>query len=565
MKKLLLLLFLLPLLSFGQDFNLKHEILEEGPFSPGDTITVKYTLTDLVGDVNVKLLQFDTGYDDTRLVRVGTPNWIVSTPDNKTFTQNYWTGYTYNPDSTYDPLNLRSGRAQFWLGGGVTAPSRYTIQSTDDIEGQLFLQQFKILEATDYTEALGFKWAIITDNLNASTYTIKPDPGLYVDFNVTGTVPAGTINFHVELPDLTHAEDYRISIEPLSQWQDMQDGVTVENYEYVQGNFDINGNFTTYDLKQDVVYVVHAFVENQWDEQNQTPIYPAWLDDVVTVSDIILTFKEAIGTNIDGTGTTFNNVVQRRLGNVLQEGPNDPLDFNDSYAMLAHLVGILDNSAGTNGPPAEGQKFYPITSFNNGAFNMSSLLENYNQAPTSQEEWLAQNTFTITSADPTNFTIAHALIGDVDLSHSTIPPLQANLSAKSFSISKSASQTRRVIDTDVDVTSELKNGLVELNIDVNKNDLVGMQMNLSYDKSILTFKEVVFDTGNAMTNFAKPLDGKIIVGTIDPQIKEAMKSGRPFKVVFETKQTINNTAGLISFDVTDAVTKDGTKVKLNIK
>jgi hypothetical protein len=149
------------------------------------------------------------------------------------------------------------------------------------------------------------------------------------------------------------------------------------------------------------VYVVNVFVENQWDEQNQTPIYPAWLDDVVTVSDIILTFKEAIGTNIDGTGTTFNNVVQRRLGNVLQEGPNDPLDFNDSYAMLAHLVGILDNSAGTNGPPAEGQKFYPITSFNNGAFNMSSLLENYNQAPTSQEEWLAQNTFTITSADPT--------------------------------------------------------------------------------------------------------------------------------------------------------------------
>jgi hypothetical protein len=90
-------------------------------------------------------------------------------------------------------------------------------------------------------------------------------------------------------------------------------------------------------------------------------------------------------------------------------------------------------------------------------------------------------------------------------------------------------------------------------------------MNLSYDKSILTFKEVVFDTGNAMTNFAKPLDGKIIVGTIDPQIKEAMKSGRPFKVVFETKQTISNTAGLISFDVTDAVTKDGTKVKLNIR
>ena len=563
MKKLLLLLFLFPLLSFAQDFNLKHEILEEGPFSPGDTITVKYTLTDLVGDINVKLLQFDTGYDDTRLVRIGTPNWIVSTPDNKTFTQNYWTGYTFNPDGTYDPLNLRSGKPQFWSGGGVTAPSRYTIQSTDDIEGQLFLQQFKILEANDYTEALGFKWALITDNLDFSAYTIEPDPSLYVDFNVTGTVPAGTVNFHVELPDYTHAEDYIVLIEPVNQHTD---GVP-DGQEFIQfrGNLDINGNFSTTELVQDIPYLVNVFVENQWDEQNQTPIYPAWLDDVVTVSDIILTFKEAIGANIDGTGTTLEHPLQRLLANVDQDGPNDPLDFDDSYAMLAHLVGVLDNGANTSEGFDPEKKFYPITSFNNGAMNWSAFIDKLGIEVNSEEEWLAQRTFTLTSSDPTDFILGHALMGDVDLSHSTIPPLQANLSAKSFSISKSASQTRRVIDTDVDVTSELKNGLVELNIDVNKSDLVGMQMNLSYDKSILTFKEVVFDTGNAMTNFAKPLDGKIIVGTIDPQIKEAMKSGRPFKVIFETKQTINNTAGLISFDVTDAVTKDGTKVKLNIK
>ena len=558
MKKLLLFL-LIPLLSFGQDFTLKHEILEQGPFEPGDVITVKYTLTDVAGNIDLKLLQFDTGYDDTKLVRQGTPNWVISTPTNKSLASNYWTGYSYNPDGTYDPENLRTGVPQFWSGGGTTAPSRYTIQSTDDIEGELFLQQFKILDADNYSEALGLKWATVTEqDTNFTDFIIKPDPNLYIDLGQVGDIPAGTVTFKVNLPDYTNAEDYMILIETLDQYQDMQNGGSIQDYTSIEGSFDLSGNFTTTELSQDIPYIVNVFIKADYDQQTQEVAHPTWLDDVVTVSDVILTFKEAIGANVDGTGTTLDHPFQRFLANVSHEGFSDPVNFEDSYAMLAHLVGVLDNSADSMEFDPD-REFYPITSFNNGSFNVSAFIDKLGMETNSEDDWLAQRSFTLTSTDPTEFTLGHALMGDVDLSHSSTP-LTSNTVSKGF-----RKFNLKTIDTDVDVTSELKDGLVELNIDVTKDDLTGMQLNLSYDKSILTFKEVIFDTGNAMTNFAKPLDGKIIVGTIDPQVKQVMKAGRPFKVVFETKQTISNTAGLISFDVTDAVTIDGTKVNLNIR
>jgi hypothetical protein len=559
MKKLLLLLFV-PLFSFGQIF-VKQEVLEQGPFAVGDIFTVRYSIID-TGTMDLNTVMFDVNYNNKKVLISGDPIWTGNL-DNQSKARNMWNGYLYNIDTNFDPNELDK---QYNGGISYTSPSadwglvRFSAQSSIDIDGFFVEQKFIVQDHqdayTDYNEAIKLNWSYITERGVNGNVIASGDPRV-IDLNASNFVPAGTVTVHLNLPGYTHADDYMINIEPVG-W----DGTG--QYQGVQGKIDASGNFSTTELNQGVEYEIHAFVDSQWDVDAQTGTYPTWLDDVVTVSDVILAFKEAIGTNPDGTGTTFTYSLQSQLANVSRTSPDDPVDFDDSYALLAHLAGILEN--GANDPNSQDKEFYPITSFNNGAFNWSAFVDKLGVEVNSEEEWLAQRTFTLTDDQPVTFEFGHALMGDVDLSHATPQTVQNQTVGKSTPImGKSAGGTMRLIETDMDVTSELKNGLVELNIDVNKNDLSGLQLNLSYDKSRLTFKEVVFDTGNTMTNFAKSLDGKIIIGTIDPQAKEVMKSGRPFKVVFEPKQTISNTAGLVSFDVTDAVTKDGTKVKLNIR
>ena len=98
-----------------------------------------------------------------------------------------------------------------------------------------------------------------------------------------------------------------------------------------------------------------------------------------------------------------------------------------------------------------------------------------------------------------------------------------------------------------------------------KTGMAGAQINLNYDTSRLEFSEVVFDSGNTMTNFANEKNGKIFIGSLDLKGENTVKTGTPYKVIFTPKETLSNTAGLVSFGVTEGVKTDGTKVKFNIQ
>ena len=559
MKKLLSLLLLIPVLGFSQ-ITVKQEVLETGPFEVGDIITVRYEIVDEeASGLDVSLFMFDVNYNNKKVIINGEPTW-GTVLNGQLFSRSHWNNFIFTPNTSI-PLN--DLHAQHDAGGGSYVQDtywnllRFTSQSTTDIEGIIVEQKFTILDPdpdfVDYNDAIRINWARIDqrDIDPQVTEQIAGSPRV-LDLNARNYTPAGTVTFKVDLPNYDNAEDYIVIVEPRDQFQN--GFPESQNPIVYQGSLDLSGNFTTTELRQDVPYIVNVFIKSTYDQQTQTVAYPAWLDDVVTVSDVVLTFKEAIGVNPDGSGTTFEHPIQSILANVVQNSGNDPVDFDDSYALLAHLAGILDNAANSNNQDAE---FYPITSFNNGAMNLSAFISQLGIPTQSEEEWLAQRSFTLTSEEAQTFTLGHALMGDVDLSHSSTPKQTAAKGSQKFQM--------RFIETDIDVISELKDGIVELDVDVVKDDLAGMQMNLRYDDSILTFKEVIFDTGNTMTNFVKPLDGKIIVGTVDPQVENVMKTGRPFRVIFETKQSISNTAGLISFDVTDAVTIEGTKVKLNIR
>ena len=106
---------------------------------------------------------------------------------------------------------------------------------------------------------------------------------------------------------------------------------------------------------------------------------------------------------------------------------------------------------------------------------------------------------------------------------------------------------------------------VELTINLNTSGLVGSQFNVVFDDTILAFESIKFDTGADMTNFTRTKDNKLWIGSLDYNGEKEIQLGTPYLVTFNMLQTVQNTAGLISYTVTEGVKANGTKVNFNIQ
>ena len=123
------------------------------------------------------------------------------------------------------------------------------------------------------------------------------------------------------------------------------------------------------------------------------------------------------------------------------------------------------------------------------------------------------------------------------------------------------------IEANLDITSELVEGKVELTINLAEEGLAGAQFNVKYDNTILDLENAIFDTGNEMTNFANHREQQAIIsiGSLDQDGDIAIKTGNSYKLIFNPNETLSNTSGLITFSFTEGVKQDGTKVKFNIQ
>jgi len=97
--------------------------------------------------------------------------------------------------------------------------------------------------------------------------------------------------------------------------------------------------------------------------------------------------------------------------------------------------------------------------------------------------------------------------------------------------------------------------------------MIGSQFNIVYDRTRLVLDDVVFDTGNTMTNFSNHLEnqGKINIGSFDQNFEATVKTGTPYKLVFTPIVQLDNTLGLITFKVKEGVKADGTQITFNIQ
>ena len=557
MKRLLLLLLILPIVTLAQDFKVGMNFGADADV--GEEIELKFELFPASGQSTMPatFLRFDVQWNNKLLEYVSHTLDPLNKLTNEQSARTHWDGYKFNQDMDYSSSNLYR-HFLWWYGGAAQAGSssypanndfsvdRFTIQASEDINlyDAVLHMKFKVLDRQgtsyqNYSGAFQINWAQLEDNrdnpvyeLTSTNHQIGLDPG---------GVGAGDITLTLNIPHDNKA-DYIYNLYTANQLEEVDydgdgtnDGLEPKAGEqpFAVGEFNSNGTTSLSTLTLDEEVWVHTYVDGT----------PDWLDDVVTVTDVYKAFQFSLGSS-DGPGggaANWEHEVQAILGEVTND---NQVNFDDSYELLAHVNGV-ETSAN-------------VTAKDNGAFNFSSLMDKYGDI----SEFMSARTFTATD-DNKSFTIGHGLRGDLDFSHSTVPTFNSESATSSARSSQAYSviANRSVETQNIDLSSSLVDGKVIVDVNLDTAGLTGSQFKIVFDNNILTLDDIVYDTGDTMTNFGTVKGNVASFGSLDYNGDVTVKTGRPYRLIFTPNENITNTAGLISFKIIEGVKADGTKVK----
>ena len=535
------LLFSLNLFSQGS-LNLEHQAGTIEKVGDEFTMKIQYYVGDQ-GDAT--LIQFDYEYNNKLLELT---NFAWAAPNGYSTTRNQWTGYKYNdrPDTAANDMDLQYQWWQSEAGNQSYSENadfnvnRITVQGTTPWQqGAVIVNlTFKVKDNfgtnyDDYSNVVALNWANVKSPSGAQLQVTRNG-----DYSL-GTIAggnAGDVTLNLKTANTAGYADYNYTIK-------YGDEVVKE------GEFDAGGQAVVSGLENEVIYSV---------EVNLSEL-PEYLNEVVTVADLAKVFAEAIGAGDgpSGTTSTWDYYIQTVLGDVV--GDDGKVDFQDSYEIMAYLQGVTTGNSNR------------ITKAG-ATFDKSGI-----EGTFGNEGDMFLNTFVLTDSDQTSKTInvAHALVGDVNFTHSYEPTSgesakSSQASARSYNVQYSSAQGADPLykseQANLDLISEIKDdGSVHFTIELDVAELIGTQFNITYDANILTLDDVVFDTGNEMTNFATAVGGnEVRVGSFDQNFNATVKTGTPYKLIFTPNEAIQNTSGLITFKVTEGVKNDGTQVQFII-
>ena len=540
MKKILLLLVsvFFTLSSFGQ---------AEINYSPvntvtkvGDTLVMKFQYNK--GDEgDLTLAQFDFEYNNKLLSYISHES---QAPTGASFARNSWTGYKFVPkaDSDEDDMDVQytwwqdEAGANSYETGADWGVERITVQTSAAYtnSNEFVKYSFKVKDKfnsgyDNYNNIIKVNWANYQKSDGTQIQTKKSPSTQSLSGIEGGNAGSFTINLKTANSVKT---DYSYTIKNSA-------GESVAT-----GTFDESGQASVSGLENNVTYTAEANLAED----------ATYLDEVVTVADLALVFAEAIGAGSGPSGgsTTFDYFVQDIMADVVGDG--GVVDFQDSYEILAYLQGV--DSSNTNLITQDGQ-----------TEDYSGIASTYGAV--ANDVVTFAKSFTPIDSDASSKTIdlAHGLVGDVNFSHSYTPVVESGGKSTSARQSSARYSKRDSEDANIDLISEINDeGQVVFSINSDVEGMVGSQFNIVYDPNVLSLENVIFDTGNTMTNFSNIVQNGIVrVGSFDQNFESTVKEGTPYKLIFTPLETIENTSGLISFRVKEGVKADGTKINFIIQ
>ena len=533
--------------TYGQ-LTIDQTVTPNGPYKVGDTITVTYNVDKLTTRPRYVWLRYH--YDNKAIVMV--PNSTIFGQGSSTQTYyTHWNNYLFTPNGTKSTTSLYD---QYLLSpwNYTTNPDwnvgQLTVQRTDaSVNGVLATQKYIIKDKGTYNDIHVLDLAYAIDDVSTYINPLTTNTGKFSLSSVTGN----TSQFKVKV---LFPQGYPITDHSVQLMKLKTDGTIDWSVPPIAtAPLDASGEalFTTQVKVGDSlgVFVGAAFQKN-------------WMNDVITVTDAYRAFLGHSQTDINGNSTFFTYPnLERLIGNVTKTDTS--FNETDSYLLFAHVMGInVDDRA-----------FIPKSTSTNVRW-FSGLLN---------QDWLngsIKNKVTITTSNQVAYAV-FAWGGDLDWSHSTSPAailasinngVQTTNSVVGNNVTMNRTMSTSVMSysqqakesTSLSVVSKLENNKVVLTTTLTKEGLAGLEVIMNYDKSKLQLDNVIFDTGNTITNFSTDNDGRLTFGSIDQLKTSRIKIGTPYKLIFTPKTTLTNTAGLFYFVLADAVNGNGDKVELTI-
>ena len=332
-----------------------------------------------------------------------------------------------------------------------------------------------------------------------------------------------------------------------------------EYWIYTDTQFDFtNSNYLTYIRSGNGYHALRAEFSFEDNEvlPNQSWIFTSktenevqqMVDDMVSVSDVILAFNELAGGGLNGGLKGDLAPIQLILGDVTRDGV---FDFQDTYRMLQHLQG-------TNS----------LLDVNSLAYFMiireKSIYDSYTFSTWPNGSWTTMMAASkMTESSPVQqLTYSVGFKGDVNLSHSATAP-GVQITSKQHNI-KTLSRTSKSV---ADVILEIDNKdeiIVTLTIPENSLNLVGTQFRVGYDNSKLKFSRVEYSSSN-FQNFQSTRSDYINIGSILTNGSQTLNQGISYKLYFKPNMKLESTLGLLSILKTEAIDSTGENLEIIVK
>jgi hypothetical protein len=270
---------------------------------------------------------------------------------------------------------------------------------------------------------------------------------------------------------------------------------------------------------------------------------------IVSVSDVYLAFRELSNKGLMGNGgNEFTSGIQYMNADVNGDGV---FNEEDTYRLLQHLTGVRNLTDNCNTLSC----WMKLMS--------SSTYNNITKTNWSSNSNLTRDTFApiipVVGQYAYNYDINVFWKGDVNLSHS---PAQSLVVGNSVGVMYRTIVTTNEINASM--VSENIGGkvIVKITLDPLQQSVVGTQFQLNYDNTSLQFEKV--ECNAKATNFGNDMGTYINVGSLITDGSTTLDKTTEYKITFVPLIGIEGTLGLTSISATDAVSKNGTQLKLNV-
>ena len=271
------------------------------------------------------------------------------------------------------------------------------------------------------------------------------------------------------------------------------------------------------------------------------------IDDIFTVSDVYLAFKELAnsGIGMNEGGNEYQYGIQYAHSDVNRDGQ---FDFQDTFIMMDFLNGgtLFDASY-----LATVMKLTKTSDYNSIASN------NWNTHMVTRTMYPLNLNTTDKNYD---IDVTVSWLGDVNLSHSPTPT--NNLSVTGKSVRKTSKIEG---DIEIEFNSEIigENLVVTLKLNPLTEQVVGTQFRINYDSDKLTYTTTEF-TNTKLNNFHTNRGTFISLGSISTDGSILLDNTTEYKLTFKTNE-VKSGLGLVSIKPIDAVNKLGNQLKMVIK